>query len=69
MRKGIFIAIVFTSSLEAQQAVKLTLADAEAMALKNHPQVQAAQHEQSASESAKSIRRGRPTIRTLMATY
>ncbi len=48
MRKGIFIAIVFTSSLEAQQAVKLTLADAEAMALKNHPQVQAAQHEQSA---------------------
>jgi outer membrane protein len=48
MRRAILIVTVFVSSSMAQPAVKMTLADAEAMALKNHPQVQAAQHEQSA---------------------
>jgi outer membrane protein len=46
----LFIAGSLTSSLLAQPAapIKLSLHDAEALALKNHPEVQAAQHVQSA---------------------
>ena len=46
----LFIAVTVTGCLLAQPAapIKLSLHDAEALALKNHPQVLAAQHELSA---------------------
>jgi outer membrane protein len=46
LRKNLsLLAILAASSVNAQTPPKLTLADAEALAIKNHPQILAAQHE------------------------